>query len=227
MADIANPTDGTLEASLNRTDFGHMLYEYRKVLLAVVGLVFVAVSGWLLYKQARQARMVEMAGKVNAFENTAVAGLRTGTITAADFVAKFNALDSDVRTSTAMVPVALSAAETLAGKGDVVNAQAVLKPLAEGVPADNAAFVFLAHNYAALAENNGQADQAIAVLEKYIGSGHKVFLAKARLDLGRLYLAKGDKARAKQNLDVIVADHPNDELAKLARLYLQRLASAP
>jgi Tfp pilus assembly protein PilF len=87
--------------------------------------------------------------------------------------------------------------------------------------------MFLVQNYAAIAESNGDNDQAISVLESYIASGNKVFLTKAYLDLGRLYILKNDQTRAKKNLDYIIANHPNDELAKLARLYLQRMNPTP
>lgn len=224
MADTA--TNGTLEESLNSTDFGHWLYEYRKAFIAFVGVVFVAASGWLLWKQAKAAKLREMSSEVHRFETANLEELRAGKVAPAEFLTRFNALDENVRSSTPMVPVALQASQIMNEKGAPGEALAVLKPLADNVAPKDTAFIFLAHNYATLAENNGQADEAIKVLESYVSSGHKVFLVKAYLDLGRLYLAKNDAANAKKNLDYIVANHPNDELAKMARLYLQRVPAA-
>jgi len=53
-----------------------------------------------------------------------------------------------------------------------------------------------------------------------------VMLTKAYMDLGRLYLAKNDNAKAKTNFDYIIANYPNDELAKMARMYLQQVPAA-
>jgi predicted negative regulator of RcsB-dependent stress response len=224
MAESAST--GTLEESLNSTDFGHWLYEYRKAFIAAIGVVFVAASGWLLWKQAKASQLREMASQVHRFETANLEELRSGKIAPAEFVTRFSALDADVRSSTPMVPVALQASQIMNEKGSPAEALAVLKPLADNVAPKDTAFIFLAHNYATLAENNGQSDEAIKVLEAYVASGHKVFLVKAYLDLGRLYLAKNDATSAKKNLDYIVANHPNDELAKMARLYLQRVPAA-
>ena len=163
------------------------------------------------------------------FEVGAVADLKAKKMTPEEFATKFNALDGKVKVTPAMVPVATDAARTMVEMGDAARAQSVLKPLVEtnGVTASSTAYMFIALNYAALAETNGDNDEAIRVLESYTKSGHKVMLAKAYLDLGRLYLAKGDQAKAKTNLDYIVANYPNDELAKLARLYLQKLTATP
>jgi hypothetical protein len=38
-------------------------------------------------------------------------------------------------------------------------------------------------------------------------------------------MAKGEKAKAQTQLDYIMATYPNDEYAKLTKLYLQNLQS--
>lgn len=228
MSEIATTPgqDGTLEDSLNKTDMGHWLYEHRKSFMAAVAVVLVGTFGYVIWKQQKAAEINKLSEKVHQFEVTAVADLKAKKLTPADFMAKFSALDKNLQTTPAMVPVAVDAATALRTIGDAVRAQEVLKPLAEGVKPSSPAFLFVAFNYAALAETNGQTDEAIRVLESYVASGHKVFLTKAYLDLGRLYIMKKDEAKAKKNLDYIISNHPNDELAKLARLYLQRLNPA-
>lgn len=229
MSDVATTSaaEGTLEQSLNKTDMGHWIYEHRKSFLAAVGVVLLGTVGYVIWKQQHQAQLAELAGKVSQFEQTAVADLKAKKIQPAEFITKYQALDAAVRTTPSMIPVAVDAAAALRDIGDSKAAQTLLKPLAQdgGVKPSDSAFVFVALNYAALAETNGETDEAIKVLEAYASSGHKVFLTKAYLDLGRLYLLKQDNARAKTNLDWIITNHPNDELAKLARLYLQKLST--
>ena len=227
MSDItANQApEATLEQSLNKTDMGHWLYEHRKSFLAAVAVVLVGTIGYVGWKQQQKNEMNRLSEQVAKFETTTLADLKAKKIPAADFATKFKALDNKLQTTPSMVPVAVDSAATLRAMDESKLAQDILKPMVSdnGLKASSAAYMFVALNYAALAETNGETDEAIRVLETYVSSGHKVFLTKAHLDLGRLYLLKKDNDRAKKNLDFIVNDHPNDELAKLARLYLQRL----
>ena len=225
QAPDSSQSGATLEQSLNKTDMGHWIYEHRKSFIAAIAVVLVGTIGFVGYKQQQKAELGRLSDQVSKFESTAVADLKAKKMPAAEFVASFKALDSKLQTTPSMVPVAIDSAAALREMGETKAAQEILKPMVsdKGLKASSAAYMFVALNYAALAESNGESDEAIRVLEAYVASGHKVFLTKAYLDLGRLYLAKKDTARAKTNLDYIVNNHPNDEMAKLARLYLQRL----
>lgn len=223
----ANAPEATLEETLNKTDFGHWIFERRKPFLFAVALVFLGSCGWLWWKQAQKTRLQELAGEVHQFEMSALKELRDGKLDVADFTTRFTALPADVKTSAAMVPVALDAANLLREKGDAKIALQVLDQVVKSFPPTSPAYAFLIQPYVALAEDGGETSQAITMLEAYVASGQKVFLTKAYLDLGRLYLAKNEANKAKPNFEYIVANHPNDELAKLARLYLQRMTATP
>jgi predicted negative regulator of RcsB-dependent stress response len=136
---------------------------------------------------------------------------------------KFSALEAAVQSSPSMLPLALEAARLAEEKNDLVSAQAILRPVVLGLTASSAFYPFVAHNYAAYAEQNGQVDEALRIYADYIKAGHKILLVKAYLEVGRLQLMKGNKTEAKTHFDYIVANHPNDELTKLAKLYLQLL----
>ncbi len=77
MADASTETNSlTLEESLNKTDFGHWLYEHRKSFIAAVVLVFIGASGWLLYKQYAKKQAQEYSAQVYLFEQGALKELR-------------------------------------------------------------------------------------------------------------------------------------------------------
>lgn len=213
----------TLQEALDKTDFGHWMYSHRKSFIAAVVLVFVGASGWMLFQQYSRKQAQERSAQVYEFESQVAAPLREGKGGVAEFTSKFQALPSDVKASPSMLPVALQTAAYLVEKGEPVLAQSVLKNVTDAVGAKSPLYIMVAHSYAALAEKNGQADEAIKTLEAYVSQGHKVMLAKAYLDLGRLYLGKQDTAKARANFEHIVANHPNDEWAKMAKLYLQQL----
>lgn len=230
MSDItANQApEATLEQSLNKTDMGHWLYQHRKSFIAAVVVVLVGTIGYVAWKQQHESHLGALSEKVHQFEVSAVADLKAKKINPEEFVTKFGALATEVQTTPAMVPVAIDAANALREIGDSVKAEAVLAPMMKdkGLSPSNPAYMYVVQNYAALAEINGKPEEAIRVLEAYVASGNKVFLSKTYLDLGRLYLAQNNKEKAKTNLEYVVTQYPNDELAKLARLYLQQINPA-
>lgn len=222
MANTIPASENTLEESLNRTDFGHWLFENRKAFIAAVVVVFVSASSWLIYKQMMTKSAQEFSAIVYKFEVDSIEPLKAGKLSIEDFAAQFKALKAEAKSSPSMIPLALEVANFVEAKDKPAVAQDILKDVVDSVGASSPFFIFIAHNYAALAEKNGQTDVAIQVMNDYIKSGHKIMLVKAYLDLGRLHLLKGNKAEAKTQFDYIVGNYPNDELAKLARLYLQQ-----
>ncbi len=218
--------EATLQQTLDKTDFGHWMFEHRKSFIAAVVVAFVGASGVLLFKQYQHKKAQERSAEVAQFDMAVAAELRAGKVTPVEFDSKYKALSSDVKASPSMLPVALQTAAYLDGKGESAMAEGVLKDVVTAIGAKSPLYVLVAHSYAALAEKNGKADEAIKTLEAYIAEGHKIMITKAYLDLGRLYLAKNDTAKAKTNFDYIIANHPNDELAKMARMYLQQIPAA-
>ena len=44
----------TLEQSLNKTDFGHVLYENRKSIFGLILAILIGVTGFVLWKQSKK-----------------------------------------------------------------------------------------------------------------------------------------------------------------------------
>lgn len=227
MAETTLPqeTTQTLEESLNKTDFGHWVFEHRKAFIGAILATFVLASGWLLYRQYAFKAARELSGVVHQFEQSALTELRSGKMTTADFMTKFNALDAATKGAPAMLPVALEAANLMNGKNEVAEAATLLEAVVTNLKTTSPLYVFVVPSYSAILEKNGKVVEAAKAWDDYIAGGHKVILPKAYLELGRLNLLQGQKDKAKTNFDYIVANYPNDELAKLARLYLQQLTT--
>ncbi len=227
MAETTLPqeTAQTLEESLNKTDFGHWVFENRKAFIGAVLATFVLASGWLLYRQYAYKAARELSGVVHQFEQTALTELRSGKMTTADFMTKFNALDAATKGAPAMLPVALEAANLMNGKNEVVEAAALLEGVVTSLKTSSPLYVFVVPSYSALLEKNGKIQEATQAWDAYVAGGHKVMLPKAYLEIGRLNSLQGNKEKARASFDYIIANYPNDELAKLARLYLQQLST--
>lgn len=213
----------TLEQTLNKTDLGHTIYEYRKVFFGLILAVLVGASGYALWRQAQKSQALDTSVKVFEFQSGIWTDVKSGKSAVPELVKAFEGLDAKVQTAPVMVPVVLEMGKFLFEKGNLAEADAVLSKVSGKVDHPVSSF-FISMQRAVVLEKLGKIDEAIAVLEPLAQAKEALMPAKLSLELGRLYLAKGEKGKAQTQFDYIVNTFPNDELAKIAKLYLQQLA---
>jgi predicted negative regulator of RcsB-dependent stress response len=219
MSDVTqNPT---LEQTLDRTDFGHFIYENRKAFMAAIIAVLVVITGYVLFKQSQKSAAQAVSVKVFEFRTKTWDGAKEGKVAPAELVKVFLALDKDVQASPVMVPVALEMGKFLTEKNALAEAESVLSKVSTAHPV--AAF-FVDMQRAVILEKAGRVPEAIAVLESLAKDKEVLMSAKVNLELGRLNLANGEKAKAQTHFDYVINTFPNDESAKLAKLYMAKLA---
>ena len=214
--------DQTIEQTLNKTDFGHMIFENRKVFFAAILAVLVVVTGYLVWKQVNHSQSLDQSVKVFEFQTGVWNDVKTGKTEVPQLITAFDGLDESVRTSPSMLPVALEIGKFLFDKGSFAEADSILAKVF-GTKQPVAAF-FIGMQRAVVLEKLGKTDEAIAILETLSQNKEVLMPAKVFLELGRLYIAKGDKGKAQTQFDYIVSTYPNEEQAKLAKLYLAELA---
>lgn len=211
----------TLEQTLNRTDLGHTLYENRKLIIALLIGILVAVVGYSLYKQNKTSKSLSVAVKVFEFESKTWSGAKDGKVMIPELVKQFEALDDETKSSPVMIPVALEMGKFLADKDALNEAEAVLSKVNATHPVS--AF-FVGMQRMVVLEKLSKYDEAISVMEKLAKEKDVLMAARVNLELGRLNLLKGDKSKAKTHFDYVLNTYPNDEHAKLAKLYAAKLA---
>jgi predicted negative regulator of RcsB-dependent stress response len=210
----------TLEQSLNKTDLGHILYENRKTFLFILIFFFALAAGYSLWKQSQKTKTQEISVEVFNFQTKTWAATKEGKVSPAELVKVFGALAQDVQRSPLMVPLALEMGKFLFEKGALTEADLILSKLNASHPIF--AF-FVANQRAVILEKAGHIPQAIAVLSDLAKTKDVLMAPKVNVELGRLNLANGDKAKAKIHFDYVINNFPNDEEAKLAKLFLARL----
>lgn len=210
----------TLEQTLNKTDLGHSLYENRKVFIAALVAVLVGCFGFIVWRQQSHKSAQEVSLKVFEFQNGTWADVKSGKTPATDLVKSFDSLDDSIKKAPVMVPVALEIGKFLHDKGQFADADAILSKVDSKHPITS---FFVGMQRAAILEKLGKTDEAIAVLEPMAQNKEALMPAKISLDLGRLYLLKGEKGKAQTQFDYIMNTFPNDDQAKLAKLYLSQL----
>ena len=213
----------TLEQTLNKTDLGHVIYENRKIFFALVALILIGASGYALYRQAKHSSALNNSVKVFEFQSKIWADAKAGKIPPADLAKSFQNLDKDVQSSPIMLPVVLEMGKFLYEKEAYIEAETVLS-IAGSQNKNQIASFFVNTQRAVVLEKLGKNDEAIAVYENLAKEKDALMAPRISLELGRLYLAKGEKAKAQTQFDYILSTFPNDDQAKLAKLYLAKLA---
>ena len=212
-----------LEQTLNKTDLGHMIYEYRKIFFALVALVLIGATGYAIYRQAKHSSALNHSVKVFEFQSKIWAEAKTGKIPPADLAKSFQNLDKDVQASPIMLPVVLEMGKFLFEKEAYTEAESILT-IASTHNKNPIASFFVNTQKAVVLEKLGKTDEAITVYENLAKEKEVLMAPRISLELGRLYLAKGEKAKAQTQFDYILNTFPNDDQAKLAKLYLAKLA---
>lgn len=219
MAEATQAAD-QIEQQMEKTDFGHFVYTYRKLLLAVFVAIVVGVTGYFLWKQSKESKALEMADEVYAFTSSSWSEAKSGKLAPETLVKNFESLPEAVRSAPAMVPVVLEMGSFLAEKGLNTEANQILKS-AQGL--DELGNYFVGMQRVVVLENLGQDDEAIAVLENLNKQKNLPLPQKVSLELGRFYMKKGDKGKAQTQFQDVISSYPNDDYAKIAKLYLIQL----
>jgi len=211
----------TLEQTLNKTDLGHTLYENRKVFIAALVAVLVLCFGYIVWRQQTHKTAQQNSLTVFEFQNGTWADVKAGKTPSTDLVKSFESLDESAKKAPVMVPLALEMGKFLYDKGQFADAEAILSKVDSKHPVSS---FFIGMQRAAILEKLGKTDEAIAVLEPMAQNKEALMPAKISLDLGRLYLVKGEKGKAQTQFDYIINTFPNDDQAKLAKLYLSQIS---
>lgn len=219
MSDVTQTP--SVEQTLDRTDFGHFIYENRKAFFALLIAILVGVVGYVSWKQIQKSKAHDVSVQVFEFRTKTWDGAKDGKVALAELVKVFEGLSKEVQSSPVMVPVALEMGKFLSDKGALAEAEAVLSKVNTS---HTVSAFFVNMQRAVILEKAGKVPEAIAVLETLAKDKEMLMSAKVNLDLGRLNLVNGEKGKAQTHLEYVINTFPNDEHAKLAKLYLAKLA---
>lgn len=210
-------TSQELEATLNKTDLGHIVYEKRKLIMTLLGALLVIILGWVSMKSIRSGQATKGSEAVFHFQNDVWAQVKAGKMTTDEMMTKYEALDSGAKSSASMLPLALEVSKFLVEKNEAEKAE---KFLAEVKPSNEIGQFFIVHQRAMLLEKLNKVGEAIGLVKGLKTKKEGIMPAHLELLLGRLYMVQGNSQEAKVTLEGVINNYPNDEEAKLAKLYL-------
>lgn len=230
----------SLEQTLERTDIGHYINHHRKSILigAVVVVLGIAAYSVVNYSSSKSneqkmAQLFEAEAAVDKIiEPSAPAPGADGKVpeakklTAADATEMLKIIDGlpvEIAKQPGAVPLVLKVVTEVEKIDPAINVTETLERFVKYFSTKEPLYFFLASKLAVLHEDAGNLPRAIELLEGVVAGNHKYLEGKTYLDLGRLYIAKGDKDKARKNFEHISKTFPNSDYAKLSELYLMEL----
>ncbi|OUR97860.1 hypothetical protein A9Q84_06590 [Halobacteriovorax marinus] len=212
-----NPVDDVL----NETELGTFISRNMGLIIGLVIAIIIGVFAWGGYTSFTETKNDKLGSIVFNFKTTNFTKLAEKKMSPADFTNAFVVMANEVEYFSGLVPFALIASDELYKQNAIKSSLAVLKTVENQ---SNPFMVYFVHSRMAVAhEDLAQNDLAIADLERIVKSNIKVMESKTYLDLGRLYLKKGDKEKAKSNFQFVIDNLGQAEFVKLAKLYIADL----
>jgi predicted negative regulator of RcsB-dependent stress response len=217
-----NMVNTALDDQLKQTEIGEWIAENKNLAISLVLIIVLAVIGWGVYQMQVESSNNEKAGVVFKFTESSLKQFSDKKIDAAALVAAHSKLHKDVSGFKGLFATDLLVADQLMAKGNNDEAKAILEKTI--TLAEDAVQAYLVRTRLAVVyEDLGEYKNAISVLEEVNNSQMKLMEAKTYLDLGRFYLAIGQKDKAKVNFEYVLNNMAQDEFAKLAKLYLSEM----
>lgn len=215
-------TSSQIDNILEQTEVGSFIAKYKTPVIAFVALLILGVVGFGIYKTQKSKQEQVYASAVYKFEKDVFTEFATKKIAAAEYFQKLDILRQDVKSFDGFFPLALKSADLFIENSNDEQAIKLLENLNKEI--SNPVMKLLLNSRLAVAYENAKAPRkAITVLEELIKNQTKIMESKIYLDLGRLYLAVGDKEKAKSNLQYTIDNTTDENLKKMAKAYLAEI----
>jgi predicted negative regulator of RcsB-dependent stress response len=214
-------THNPVDEILKETELGTFIANNKGAIIGLVVAIIIGVFAWGGYTNFKSNKNDELGAIVFNFQQTSYKNLVEKKMTTVEFLKGYQAMASGVQGFDGLVPFAIIASDEIKNQNDLESSLAVLESVSNF---NNPYMLYFVHSrMAVLNEDLGKTDKAIESLEKIVKANIKVMESKTYLDLGRLYLKKGNAEKAKSNFQFVVDSMGQAEFVKLAKLYLSEM----
>lgn len=223
---MSNTTTSTpnrnLNQIMNEDDVGTLVSKNKNALIAILIAIVVAVIGFGVYSSFADKSKVAFNTKIYEFETATLKNWNEKSDPKV-LVEGIKNLHKEQGNYSGLTPLVIKASDALVAQNALVEALEVLT-IGQLVSKNEYSNYFIMSRLAVVYEDLGKDSDAIAMLEKMNTQSAKIFEGKNYLDLGRLYLKKGDKEKAKASFTYVVEKAKDEtEFVKIAKLYLSQL----
>ncbi len=212
--------DQGFESALKETELGSFLSDNKGLIITLVIGVLIGVLSYGAYVSMGEKSEKNAANAYYIYEKSTLDNFKKGTLSATELVGKFEAVGKEFASKNAIFTSSLMTFDALFEKKNYKEAQTILSTLSAK---NNYQTFLLSLRKAAVLEETGEVDGAIAELELIKATGLKVMEGKVYLDLGRLQLKKGQKDLAKKSFEMVGKVKAQAIFKSLAQYYLQQM----
>ncbi|MBD64236.1 MAG: hypothetical protein CME62_03460 [Halobacteriovoraceae bacterium] len=214
----------SVEETLEKTDFGQLINENKKPILIIAAIVVVLIIGYAIFAQMQKAQQKERLEDVFKVESSVFIPFLEDKSEASDYRAKLNGIDAEYIGEPNLVPSFLQALNKLKEKDSLTSADAeTAQKWLDNIDKRSELYLLTGLRVAVLHENLGQNEKAIAVLEDLKGKNYGVLTDRVHFELGRLYVAQGNKEKAQENLQKVIDSKEQNQFKSMATIYMSEL----
>lgn len=212
-----------VDRELAQTEFGEWIVKNKTAVLSLVALVFVGIFGYGAFNHFQTKKHNEFAASLYSTVEAKLADFKAKKVTASELKKDIEGVWSPMGGFVGAAPYIVQVADALAAGGSYQEAYDLVAMGAERISNQETDYFFHVRAAAFAESLEGKTDVAIDHLKKILSGGVKYFEGKVYLDLGRLYLKKGDQKLAKDSFQWVVDNGQEAEFKKMAKIYLSEM----
>jgi predicted negative regulator of RcsB-dependent stress response len=215
-------SESRVDEVLNETEIGSIIAANKTIVIILVVLALGGVLGYGLYTVQSQKANDKNSSIMFNFTKDNFESFKNKKLAATEYVSKLETLSKEVSGFKGLSSLIISSSDELIAQSKTKEAIQVLN-LGKDFKSPFVKY-FINLRLVAAHEDLGNTDEAITILESMTKSSVKLLEGKLFLDLGRLYMAKNETAKAIENFEKVLSEGISQaEFVKLAKLYLSEL----
>lgn len=218
-----NNAEQTLDETLNKTDFGQIVNDNKKIILIAGAVIVVLIFAYSMYQQSVKSQLNLTLSNAYDFKTKVIDGYTSKKLKADEFVKQMSEMPSSLKGEVSILPSVLGAVKVLSDEGKLEESAKILESWKTNFSENSFAYFFTAFNLSQIYDDLNKKDDALELLSTLKKSSIKVLKSKILLDMARLQIETNRKDDAKANLDIIVKDYKESTEAKEANFILTQI----
>jgi len=207
----------TLAKEINQTDLGHLLVEYKNVVIAGFVLIVLAVAGYAGWKSYQENKSLTIREKVYTFSKDKVIALQEKKITLDAYAPEMMKLVEELNAPSAFMFLTRTLYSLLQDQKAYSTMEPIFLKLYNQSGKNEYSFNHYGITLAAIYENQNNYNGAITILNSLMDSTFKKE-EKILYDLSRLAKIKKDESLFKTSSEKLLSKFPNSPYAKLVKI---------
>lgn len=211
---------GSWESALRETEIGEFILKYKKAILGIFLVLIVTILAMVAVSYRNKENNKKWSEQIYSFKTDVFKNYSDKKTESSKLKEQFEKMMDGMKgEQISLLPLIEVVDELYKNKESAMALDFLSRYGTDSLKKDPVSLYLVNSRMATLLEESGEVDQAIVYLERLLSSPVKIMESKTVLDLGRLYLKKGDKEKAQAQFQFVIDNTTQQDLVKLARLY--------